>query len=319
METKKYDDGSAYTGELDGEQPHGHGIFIWSDGAAYSGEWRKGKRNGQGVLTYSDGASYTGGWKNDKAHGQGTAIYADGSNYSGEWRHDKRHGLGTFVDAAGTSWEGQWQNDEFIEQPASDSSTEGGLLRNVWAYVFAAILGAVIVNWYSGQESNETRVSAKSNPASFDVPVVPHGTETGRNVDRSESRNVDRSETSAAGSTDADGLACINALHAEDDDTVVGGRPRWNTYGMHPDLPPPPTCPRTWKGYTVNNVGDVAALPESFFTGSLDDQMRNYAAINIDALEQPIRSKVYRALIERQREANLRAAAQGRKKFLEGN
>ena len=50
--TYKLSDGSTYSGELDGGEPHGYGDLVYPDGNYYEGEFRHGERSGTGSLLW---------------------------------------------------------------------------------------------------------------------------------------------------------------------------------------------------------------------------------------------------------------------------
>lgn len=67
-----YEDGSVYTGFLNGDHKEVMGIRYFKNGLRYLGEWDRGARNGWGTLI------------NDKS----------GFKYEGEWKEDRRNGFG---------------------------------------------------------------------------------------------------------------------------------------------------------------------------------------------------------------------------------
>ena len=69
--TYKLSDGSTYSGELDGGEPHGYGDLVYPDGNYYEGEFRHGERSGYGFATL-DNDSYRGEWEDDRMTGFGT-------------------------------------------------------------------------------------------------------------------------------------------------------------------------------------------------------------------------------------------------------
>jgi hypothetical protein len=76
----KFADGSMYYGDLDSDDdPHGHGVHI-----------------------YSDGSKHVGGYHNGKFHGHGTYMspYGDiyiGNFLSNDFEHGRRHGDGVLT------------------------------------------------------------------------------------------------------------------------------------------------------------------------------------------------------------------------------
>ena len=104
--TYKLSDGSTYSGELDGGEPHGYGDLVYPDGNYYEGEFRHGERSGYGFATL-DNDSYRGEWEDDRMTGFGTYDFKseDGVTefYTGEWRAGKAEGRYFEVKSPSTS------------------------------------------------------------------------------------------------------------------------------------------------------------------------------------------------------------------------
>ncbi len=126
-------EGGEYTGEHDGERPHGEGSWtgaggdeyegswvdglphgegrwVGPDGQLYEGEWVEGKKHGYGSYVSANNVRYVGDWENDMRNGHGTSHWPNDTSYVGEWRNDIRHGYGTYTWSDGTRYEGDWQD-----------------------------------------------------------------------------------------------------------------------------------------------------------------------------------------------------------------
>ncbi len=91
-----------YTGEMDDDMRHGHGVLVSPDGTSkYEGLWFNNKRHGRGVQTYPDW-KYDGEWFRDKMHGFCEARTCELGTYSGPFVDNLQHGLGNFISADGT-------------------------------------------------------------------------------------------------------------------------------------------------------------------------------------------------------------------------
>jgi hypothetical protein len=73
----------------------GYGTKRFEDGSLYTGEFVDGLRAGQGRYWSSLGALYEGEWKNGQRDGKGIERYPIGNVYEGQFVADKRDGLGT--------------------------------------------------------------------------------------------------------------------------------------------------------------------------------------------------------------------------------
>jgi hypothetical protein len=70
--SKRFPDGTLYTGEFVGGLREGNGRYRSSLGAVYDGEWRAGQRCGRGLERYPIGNVYEGYFVEDKREGLGT-------------------------------------------------------------------------------------------------------------------------------------------------------------------------------------------------------------------------------------------------------
>jgi len=139
-QTVRYNDGSAYTGQLADGMREGHGTWTsasgsyegqwrrssldgygkqqWTDGRTYEGQFREGKFDGRGVMTWITAQGtmvYDGQYKNDVKHGQGRFVWPDGRIYDGAWQHGKRSGMGTYTNLKGEAKAGAWEEDKFVK------------------------------------------------------------------------------------------------------------------------------------------------------------------------------------------------------------
>jgi hypothetical protein len=96
-----------YTGEMDDDMRHGHGVLVSPDGTSkYEGLWFNNKRHGRGVQTYPDW-KYDGEWLEDKMHGFCEARTCGLDTFVGYFANNKRHGHGTLSYGA-YSYNGDW-------------------------------------------------------------------------------------------------------------------------------------------------------------------------------------------------------------------
>ena len=107
-ETKFFDSGAVYNGEVLKGLRHGKGIFQWKDGSKYEGEWKDDMANGKGKFMYSNGDRYEGTWVDDKAEGFGIFMNSSGAKYEGTWRGDKQSGFGIETLPNGSRFEGNF-------------------------------------------------------------------------------------------------------------------------------------------------------------------------------------------------------------------
>lgn len=115
--TKKYDDGSIYVGEMNGDIPHGRGVLTYSSNdncnrKKYEGEFINGVKAGQGTMTWNDGQKYMGEWVNDNMDGLGTYSYKSGNIYQGPFKKNKAEGQGKLIYLSGDIYVGSYKNDQ---------------------------------------------------------------------------------------------------------------------------------------------------------------------------------------------------------------
>lgn len=90
-----------YTGEWQGDNKHGQGVFRWDNGMSYEGEWANNKRNGIGTFTWPNKQVFTGMWVNDRRTGQGKLTMPDGTFMEGTWTNDILNGRVNLYDKDG--------------------------------------------------------------------------------------------------------------------------------------------------------------------------------------------------------------------------
>ena len=108
--TKKWKDGTQYSGEMKFGQPHGKGRLTWTDESYYDGEFRNGIPNGNGKRIYPDDSVYDGEWFDGLRDGKGVYTFACGDEYFGEFREDLFNGNGSILLSSGESYQGEWKN-----------------------------------------------------------------------------------------------------------------------------------------------------------------------------------------------------------------
>ena len=109
--SKRFPDGTVYTGGFVGGLREGHGRYRSSLGAVYEGEWRAGVRCGRGMERYPIGNVYEGQFVNDKREGLGTMWYPGGDTYEGFYKAGKKEGRGKYRSASGALYEGEYRVD----------------------------------------------------------------------------------------------------------------------------------------------------------------------------------------------------------------
>lgn len=95
-ETLNFSDGSAYYGDVAGDQPHGAGSRTWADGSTYTGEFKHGVFHGSGRFVAKSGYEYDGLWHEGQMHGKGSVKWPGGISYSGLFDVNRKHGPGEF-------------------------------------------------------------------------------------------------------------------------------------------------------------------------------------------------------------------------------
>ena len=109
--SKRFPDGTVYTGEFANGLREGHGRYRSSLGAVFEGEWRAGVRCGRGMERYPIGNVYEGQFVGDKREGLGTMWYPGGDTYEGFYKAGKKEGRGKYRSASGALYEGEYQAD----------------------------------------------------------------------------------------------------------------------------------------------------------------------------------------------------------------
>jgi hypothetical protein len=108
-----------YVGQWFDDKCHGQGTRTYSalsrrypDGTVYTGEFVAGECCGQGVLTFPDGSKYEGAFQGDARSGRGLMTWPSGDVYNGLWEDDKRswrYWTGVRVYPNGDVAEGEFQ------------------------------------------------------------------------------------------------------------------------------------------------------------------------------------------------------------------
>lgn len=157
-QTIAYEDGSSYTGDVDGGKRHGEGLWQSRTGK-YEGQWQDNKQHGKGRQTWSNGNMYEGQFRNGKFAGcgrmtwqtrkglvvyegeyeddlkcgKGRFIWADGRTYDGDWFQGKRHGRGRYMNTKCEHKVGFWASDRFLrwEIEAVSANASGGAPTNI--------------------------------------------------------------------------------------------------------------------------------------------------------------------------------------------
>eukprot|EP00913_Durusdinium_trenchii_P006917 g6507.t1 len=114
--TKKWANGSMYTGTLLNNSIHKYGVFQWPDGRRYIGQFQAEMMHGEGMLCWSDDfgvCRYKGTFEHNVFQGHGVLEWSVKARYVGEFFNGLYHGEGTFEwpDKANV-YRGQWQFGE---------------------------------------------------------------------------------------------------------------------------------------------------------------------------------------------------------------
>ena len=109
--SRRFEDGSLYTGQFVNGEREGHGRYRSSLGAVYEGEWVAGQRCGKGMERYPIGNVYEGQFTDDKRDGLGTMWYPGGDTYEGFYKAGKKEGRGKYRSASGALYEGEYRAD----------------------------------------------------------------------------------------------------------------------------------------------------------------------------------------------------------------
>lgn len=119
IQTKHYEHGDVYVGEMDIQHAirHGRGKCTYRNGDVYEGEWTDDQRSGQGTMAYSNEDVYAGEWACDQRHGFGILQHHIRENQSkqrvevkheGRWQNDDRCGSGTTSYSDGSRLVAAW-------------------------------------------------------------------------------------------------------------------------------------------------------------------------------------------------------------------
>ncbi len=91
------------------------GIITWNDGSSYSGQLNGYFISGRGTYIWPNGQRYEGSFKKHKRHGKGSMILADNSKWSGSWKENRKHGKGTIFNTLGeVIKKGKWEQDQLL-------------------------------------------------------------------------------------------------------------------------------------------------------------------------------------------------------------
>jgi hypothetical protein len=133
-------DGSIFTGEMLGGNPHGYGKREFESGDTYEGQFKKGMAHGHGTYRYKDDQvldRFLGMWASGKWNGYGTLVLNDGSRVTGQWEKNRLE-YGDYEGSDGTIRSGKWRgNWEFLEEGFfldSFGSEFNGLFNNDGSY-----------------------------------------------------------------------------------------------------------------------------------------------------------------------------------------
>jgi len=99
MESKTYENGDVYVGDLVNDKPHGKGVLTQPSGHKLDGDWIDGEFTGRGSYKYPKGSVYGGDLVNGKRHGKGVYV-------------KKRNGKYTIED-------GYWFDDDYVGKDES--------------------------------------------------------------------------------------------------------------------------------------------------------------------------------------------------------
>lgn len=102
VKTVQYDDGSSYTGQMNGTTPHGEGTYSYQNSNVYKGQWKDGKYHGQGRYSFYTGVSYEGQWYDGNRHGEGKLTWPNGDTFIGKWQAGQIHGRGVWKSTSGS-------------------------------------------------------------------------------------------------------------------------------------------------------------------------------------------------------------------------
>lgn len=116
-------DQESYEGEWAHDHRHGNGKQLWHDGRAFHGQFQAGKFHGNGRMEWKTPQGLTtfeGQYVQDQKHGVGRFSWPDGRMYEGQWVDGKRHGSATFTNPKGATRQGIWKDDALVRWLAAD-------------------------------------------------------------------------------------------------------------------------------------------------------------------------------------------------------
>ena len=113
--TAIFPDGCVYTGQFDGDLPHGEGTLLYPDlTKKFVGRFERGEVK-EGILFKKNSDFYRGTFKDGKFHGHGEYVnYHDIGKYVGGFFDGKYHGRGCLRLSDGSSYEGEFQAGRFV-------------------------------------------------------------------------------------------------------------------------------------------------------------------------------------------------------------
>lgn len=107
--TLKFPNGDVFTGEFKNDEIWGQGKFVYyATGDIYEGIIINGKKEQRGTYTYFDTNVYKGEYKNDLPNGNGTLYFYDGGVYEGNFVDGTRQGKGKYIFPSGDVYEGDF-------------------------------------------------------------------------------------------------------------------------------------------------------------------------------------------------------------------
>ncbi|CAK77574.1 unnamed protein product (macronuclear) [Paramecium tetraurelia] len=155
-ETRNFQDGSCYFGQLMNDQKSGTGIMVWSDvGNILDGFWVNNELNGFCRMIYSNEDIFQcnfkfgkangfglfqnkvkvvkGLWTNNVLNGEGQEIRSDGQKYYGQFKDGQKNGKGIIFYKDGCKYEGEISRNKINGKGIlvwNDSSYYEGEFRN---------------------------------------------------------------------------------------------------------------------------------------------------------------------------------------------
>ena len=157
-ETKYYDNGDKYVGEMRNGQRHGFGILTYANGEKYEGEFKDDKMNGRGTYTWANGNKYEGDWVNDARTGRGTHTWANGEKYEGDWVNGNMNGRGTRTWPNGEKYEGEYKDGK-KDGKGTYTWTNGDKYEGDW--VNDKMNGRGTYTWANGEKYKGTFENGK--------------------------------------------------------------------------------------------------------------------------------------------------------------